>query len=592
MVDEDATGFAPQVLRQYAFLADGYRGALIGPRGDIGWLCMPRWDSDAVFTNLLGGRGMYAVTPTDARFVWGGFYEGGSLIWNSRWVTSHGIVECREALAFPGDPERAVLLRRIRAVDGPARVAVILDPRAGFGRRPMRELHREAGTWSGRTGDLHLRWTGAEHARQGGAGDLRAELRVPEGGHHDLVLELACRPFEGAPVDPVTAWRATEQSWFVAVPSLRGCVAHRDAVHAHALLRGMTAPGGGMVAAATTSLPERAEADRNYDYRYAWIRDQCYAGHAAAAAGLDDLLDAAVAFITARLLADGPHLAPAYTTGGGRVPEERALPFLPGYPGAPVRVGNWVTGQLQLDAFGEGLLLLAASARRDRLDIDSWHALEGAVDAIARRWREPDSGIWELPPRQWVHSKLTCIAGLKAAAAVAPARQAAHWRALADSVLAHTSRHGLHPLGHWQRAFDDRRVDAALLIPAVRGALAPDDPRTVATRAAVHAELERDGYLYRFRQDRRPLCDAEGAFVLCGLIAALAAHQSGDEIGATRWFERNRATCGPPGLYAEEYDIGQRQSRGNLPQAFVHALLLESAVTLSASGPGSADAFP
>ncbi|GAA3419993.1 glycoside hydrolase family 15 protein [Streptosporangium vulgare] len=191
-----------------------------------------------------------------------------------------------------------------------------------------------------------------------------------------------------------------------------------------------------------------------------------------------------------------------------------------------------------------------------------------------------------------MHSKLTCIAGLKAAAAVAPARQAAHWRALADSVLAHTSRHGLHPLGHWQRAFDDRRVDAALLIPAVRGALAPDDPRTVATRAAVHAELERDGYLYRFRQDRRPLCDAEGAFVLCGLIAALAAHQSGDEIGATRWFERNRATCGPPGLYAEEYDIGQRQSRGNLPQAFVHALLLESAVTLSASGPGSADAFP
>ncbi|MFJ2032283.1 glycoside hydrolase family 15 protein [Streptosporangium sp. NPDC087985] len=250
-----------------------------------------------------------------------------------------------------------------------------------------------------------------------------------------------------------------------------------------------------------------------------------------------------------------------------------------------------MTRQFQLDVFGE-VLLLAAAARRDRLDIDSWHALESAVDAIAQRWREPDSGIWELPPRQWVHSKLICVAGLKAAAAVAPARQAARWSALADTVLAHTSQHGLHPSGHWQRAFDDRRVDAALLIPAVRGALAPDDPRTAATRAAVHAELECDRYLYRFHQDQRPLGDAEGAFVLCGLIAALAAYQSGDEIGAARWFERNRAACGSPGLYTEEYDIGQRQSRGNLPQAFVHALLLESAVTLSASGRGGARTLP
>ncbi|MEU3167143.1 glycoside hydrolase family 15 protein [Streptosporangium sp. NPDC006930] len=586
MVEEDTTSFAPHVLRQYAFLADGYRGALIGPMGDICWLCVPRWDSDAVFTNLLGGRGVYAITPTGARFVWGGFYENGSLIWNSRWVTSHGIVECREALAFPADPERAVLLRRIRAVDGPARVAVILDPRAGFGRRPLREPHREAGVWSGRTGDLHLRWTGAEHAHQGAGGELRADLRVPEGEHHDLVLELACRPFDVAPVDPATAWRTTEQSWLVTAPSLRGCIAHRDAIHAHTLLRGMTTPGGGMVAAATTSLPERAEAGRDYDYRYTWIRDQCYAGRAAAVAGLDDLLDAAVAFVTARLLADGPHLAPAYTAVGGRVPEEHPLPFLPGYPGSSVKVGNRVTGQFQLDAFGEALLLLAAAARRDRLDIDSWHALESAVDAIARRWREPDSGIWELPPRQWVHSKLVCVAGLKTAAGIAPARQAAHWSALADTVLAHTSRHGLHPSGHWQRAFDDRRVDAALLIPAIRGALAPDDPRTVATRAAVHTDLERDGYLYRFHQDQRPLGEAEGAFVMCGLMAALAAYQSGDEVEAVRWFERNRAACGSPGLYTEEYDIGQRQSRGNLPQAFVHALLLESAVTLSVPGSG------
>ncbi|WP_062347818.1 glycoside hydrolase family 15 protein [Herbidospora yilanensis] len=558
--------FTPQTLRQYAFLADGYRGALIGPMGDIGWLCMPRWDSDAVFASLLGGAGLYAVTPADRRFVWGGFYESGSLIWHSRWVTSTGILDCREALALPATPDRAVLLRRISTLDGPARVTAILDPRAGYGREPVRDLHQDAsGSWTGRTGDLHFRWTGAD------------DLLIHPGHCHDLVLELSCRPFDTAPVDAETAWRTTEQWWRSGRPSF----ADRDNMLAHAVLRGMNTPGGGLVAAATTSLPERADAGRNYDYRYAWIRDQCYAGHAAAAAGDGPLLDAATGFITARLLTDGPGLVPAYTAAGGRVPDEQPLPFLPGYPGAPVKVGNHVNDQFQLDVFGETLVLLAAAARLDRLDSDAWRAVETAADAIALRWREPDSGIWELDRRRWVHSQLACAAGLKAAAAVAPARQAAKWRDLAHGILTHTTLYGLHPSGRWQRAFDDSRVDASLLIPAVRGVLPPEDPRVVATRAAVHADLERDGHVYRFRQDRRPLGEAEGAFVLCGFVAALAAHRSGDRVQATRLFERSRGTCGPPGLYSEEYDITEGQSRGNLPQAFVHALALEAAATLS-----------
>ena len=125
-----AAGFPPHVLREYALVADGERGALIGPRGDVAWLCAPGWDSDAVFSSLIGGAGIYAVTPAQDRFVWGGYYEEGSLIWRSRWVTGAGVVECREALAYPGDPDLAVLLRRIVAVDGPAQVRVVLD-RAG-----------------------------------------------------------------------------------------------------------------------------------------------------------------------------------------------------------------------------------------------------------------------------------------------------------------------------------------------------------------------------------------------------------------------------------------------------------------------------
>nr|WP_261959785.1 glycoside hydrolase family 15 protein [Dactylosporangium matsuzakiense] len=572
--------FTPQVLRQYALLADGRRGALIGPRGDVAWLCAPAWESDAVFTSLLGGPGGYAVTPADDRFVWGGFYEPGSLIWTSRWITTDTIIQSREALAFPGDADTVTLLRRVEAVRGPAAVRAVLDVRAGFGRHPLRDLTHDGAAWVGRAGALYVRWSGAAGARVD-AGVLRHELRLPAGTHHDLVLELSTRPFTVPAPDPDTAWRNTGAAWRAAVPDTVDGLAARDARHACAVLRGLTTPEGGMVAAATTSLPERAEAGRNFDYRYAWIRDQSYAGLAAAAAGVDGLLDAAVRFVTQRLLADGPELAPAYcAASGAAVPSEDHLEFLPGYPGAPVRTGNWVNGQFQLDAFGEALLLLSAAARRDRLDTDGRRALRIAADAIAERWHEPDAGIWELQPRPWTHSRLTCVAGLRHAADTEAGHDASRWRDLAERILADTAATSVHPTGRWQRAPDDPRVDAALLLPGIRGAVPPDDPRTAATLAAVRADLADDGYVYRFRADDRPLGDAEGAFLLCGYAMALAEHQAGNAVAAARWFERNRAACGPPGLFAEEYDVRQRQLRGNLPQAFVHAMMLETAATL------------
>jgi GH15 family glucan-1,4-alpha-glucosidase len=262
------------------------------------------------------------------------------------------------------------------------------------------------------------------------------------------------------------------------------------------------------------------------------------------------------------------------------VPDERQL-RVPGYPGSSAKVGNWVNKQFQLDAFGETLLLLAAAARHDRLDRDHWRAVEVAVAAIRERHRDPDAGIWELGEHRWAHSRLACVAGLRAAAAVAPAGQGAAWSGFADALLADVTSDCLHPSGRWQRAPDDARVDAALLFPALRGAMPAGDPRALATLDAVHAELGRDGYLYRYRPDERPLGAAEGAFLLCGFTMALALHQQGREVEAARWFERNRASGGPAGLLTEEYDITQRQVRGNAPQAFVHALLLESAQRLA-----------
>jgi hypothetical protein len=588
--------FPLHVLRDYSLIADGERGALIGPRGDIVWMCAPRWDCDAVFGTLVGGAGIYAITPDD-RFVWGGYYEDGSLIWRSRWITGAGITECHEALAYPAAPDRLVVLRRVVAREGPAAVTVLLDPRPGFGRYGLRSLRRgDDGTWTGRAGDLYLRWSGdtgeAKVRRAGRHSSLELALRVPPGDARDLVLELSARPLRDEPADAGRLWHVTRTQWAQAVPPLAQTLAPRDARHSLVVLRGLTSTEGGMVAAATTSLPERADQGRNYDYRYAWIRDQSYAGQAAAAAGAYPVLDDAVRFVCGRLHADGPQLAPAYAVDGQPVPDQRRLD-LPGYPGGFDLVGNWVNRQFQLDSLGEALLLLAAAARHDRLDTEGWRAAEIAADAIAKRWQEDDAGIWELGNKPWTHSRLTAVAGLRAAARASGSQpQATDWSGLADVILARAGTQAVHPSGRWQRAADDPAIDAALLLPPVRGALPADDPRTVETLRAYIDELTQDGYAYRFRHDERPLGDAEGAFLLCGFMMALALQQQGRELDAARWFERNRAACGSPGLYSEEYDVTERQLRGNLPQAFVHALMLECAARLAAPWPQAAAVTP
>ncbi|HEY2259787.1 MAG TPA: glycoside hydrolase family 15 protein, partial [Solirubrobacteraceae bacterium] len=239
----------------------------------------------------------------------------------------------------------------------------------------------------------------------------------------------------------------------------------------------------------------------------------------------------------------------------------------------------WVRQQFQLDAFGESLLLFAAAASHDRLDSDGWRAVQLAAEAIEQRWQEPDAGIWELDPDVWTHSRLICASGLRQIATHESTERAARWLALADAIAADTAEHALAPGGHWQRSRDDPRIDAALLLPAIRGGIAADDPRTIATLRAVDRELTQDGYCYRYRPDERPLGEAEGAFVMCGFLMSLAWAQQGDPVRAARWFERSRTACGPAGLISEEYDVLQRQMRGNLPQAFVHALLLQCALT-------------
>lgn len=582
----DLGGDRVDVLRNYAFLADGERGAVVDPGGSIEWLCFPGWGDDPIFDRLLGGRGHYTVAPI-GRYVWGSQYEEGTLVWRNRWIVGAGIVECFDAFAFPGQADRAVLVRRVVAVDGPAEVAVELDLGQRYDLRqatPSGPAPGPAGDqiWVARSGDVELRWQvpAAVHVEDHG---LAAALQLRPGQHADLVLELQLGRMGDDPPIAGEVLASTRSRWRQLTSAIHGPMALRDSRHAVAVMRGMTTAGGAMVAAATMSLPERADMGRDYDYRYAWIRDQCYAGMAAGRAGegAEVLLDDAVRFVHQRLLDDGPDLHPAYCPYGKPVPDQHPMP-LAGYPGSPdVMAGNRAGHQFQLDLFGEALLLFAVAAADDRMHGDAWAAAEVAATAIEQRWTEPDSGIWEVRPRRYTHSRLACVAGLRALAAHAPkGPRTNRWLSLADAIGAGVAASCVHASGRWQQADDDERCDASLLLAGLRGAVAADDPRTRATLAAVRRDLVVDGYVYRYQVDRAPLGQAEGAFLLCGFWLALACHQAGDHVAAARFFERNRSACGPAGLFAEEYDVHQRQLRGNFPQAFVHALLLEAACTL------------
>ena len=262
----------------------------------------------------------------------------------------------------------------------------------------------------------------------------------------------------------------------------------------------MTGPEGGTVAAATTSLPERAESNRNYDYRYVWVRDTCYVGRAGACIpGGEAMLDDAVRWVVARLIADGDRMAPAYLPDGRPVPGVKVLEDLPGYPGGTDVIGNRIRDQFQLDAYGEALLLLALAASRGRLDQRGWNAAAIAADTVERRWGEPDSGIWELEPKLWTQSRLICVAGLRALCQADPGSETTvRYLALADTILAQVARESVSDSGHWMRTPEDPRVDAALLLAELRGAMAPGDPRSQATRHAVQDGLADDGYIYRY----------------------------------------------------------------------------------------------
>ena len=286
------------------------------------------------------------------------------------------------------------------------------------------------------------------------------------------MLELSDRPLPRHPADPDTAWQATERAWAAALPKLGASLAPADSQHSYAVLTGLTSRSGGMVAAATMSLPERSQAGRNYDYRYVWIRDQCYTGQAVAADGPHRLLDDAVASWPSGCWPTGRSSSRPTRCAAARCRTSvRCAPW----PATRVARTRPETGSTGSSSWTRWAARCSCSPPRpgyDHLDTGHWRAAEAAVRAIETRWRDPDAGMWELDNHHWAQSRLMCVAGLRAiaAAGAAPA-QAAAWQTLADTILADVAADSVHPSGRWQRAPDDERVDAALLLAAIRDAV-------------------------------------------------------------------------------------------------------------------------
>ncbi len=374
--------FPLHVLREYALLADGERGVLVGPRGDFVWMCAPRWDSDAVFSSLIGGGGMYAVTPAEHRFVWGGYYE--ARLADLAQPLGHHDRGHRVpgGAGLPRGPHTAVVLRR---VDGHRRrrpVRVLLDARAGFGAaRAERLSQHEAACGPPEPGRCTCAGRPERGRAAGPAAGCRPNVTVPAGGHHDLVLEISDRPLD-RPAARAAGVGGHRGRLGARRSRLDDTLADRDARHAYAVLRGLTSAGGGMVAAATMS-PART------GRRPAATTTTGTPGSATSATPARRWpRPGRTRCSTTPSASSPPASSPTGRTSSrptrstaARCPTS-ACSHLAGYPGGYDKVGNWVNRQFQLDAFGETLLLFAAAARHDQLDPDHWQAVEAAVAAI------------------------------------------------------------------------------------------------------------------------------------------------------------------------------------------------------------------
>jgi GH15 family glucan-1,4-alpha-glucosidase len=591
-------------LADYGLLGDTRTAALVSADGGIDWLCAPTFDGDPVFGALLGGpeAGSFRAGPALPAKRLVRRYRPHTATLETIWATDGGTLSLTEAMVAEvsdGLLPTTLLIRRLAAEGAPAAAAVDFDPR--FGERHLRPRVRQGQ-------HLACEW-GALAMSLGCSGGLRVEpgtttaITVVPGRPVVMVLALAyAEPLIF--VDPDTAWdlvEADESRWREWASGISQDVPFRETVLRSLLtLKLLTySPSGAPVAAPTTSLPEDPGGIRNWDYRYAWPRDASIGIAAFLGLGKDG---EALNFLNWLLHASRlqrPRLPALFTLTGGHVPRERTLRNWPGYLGsAPVRVGNGAAHQHQLDGYGWVLDAAWNLVRQGhRLNSETWRALRGFTDLVARRWPEPDAGIWEIrgDAAQHVHSKVMGWLALDRALHIArthpvSARRRGRWETARNDLAAEIRTRGFDTARNsYTRSYGSGDLDSALLILPVTGFESPDSARLRGTVDAVWTELSA-GYplLYRYPPGQDGLPGDEGAFLPCSFWLAQALALTGRAAEATELFEALLATANPLGLFSEEIDPATRAYLGNYPQALTHAALIQAALALRDAGQASA----
>jgi GH15 family glucan-1,4-alpha-glucosidase len=605
-----APGLSPfPPIEDYAFLSDCHTGALIAPDGSVDWLCVPCFDAPSIFGSLLDREaGSFRVGPFGINTPTNRTYEPGTNVLVTTWHTPSGWLVVHDALTIgprgnddtvtphtrpPADDDADhLLVRTIRCVDGAVEVEMVCEPVFDYGRTP--------GEWTLIGGDRH----GADVTGAGQTLRLRTDMTLGVEGNRvrarhllrageDAYCSLSWADGLASPEnlgDAESRVRATTRFWRdwlgrSRIPDHRW----RHPLERSALaIKGLTyMPTGATVAALTTSLPETPGGERNWDYRYTWIRDSTFTLQALHYLNLDWEADEFMQFVADLQPDQDGALQIMYGIDGRRDLTESTRDDLSGYAGArPVRIGNGAFDQRQNDVFGAVLdSILLHTRRSQRLPRRLWPIVQAQASCALQVWRQPDQGIWEArgEPRNYVSSKLMCWVALDRAAKLAAIRGDPaledQWRSASVEIRDDILANGVSSQGVLRQHYDTDSLDASTLLAAVFGFLPADDHRLRAAVAGIAEGLTENGFVLRYRTEETDdgLSGKEGTFLICSFWLVSAFAIVGELRRARDLMERSLRITSPLGLYAEEFEVETAHHMGNFPQAFSHLALIEAA---------------
>jgi GH15 family glucan-1,4-alpha-glucosidase len=599
-------------IEEYAFLSDCHTGALVAPDGSIDWLCVPRFDSPSVFGALLDRQaGSFRIGPYGISHPTTRLYEPGTNVLATTWRTPSGWLIVRDALTIgPRDHEDQItphtrppadedadhiLVRVVFCLDGEVEVELVCEPVFDYGRTPGEwslvgeERHAADATGAGQTFRLTTGLTlGIEEGR------VRARHLLKQGEQVFCALSWAEGLQGPTNLEEAEARLAATNSYWrgwlgrARIPDHRW----RDPIQRSALVvKGLTyMPTGAAVAALTTSLPETPGGERNWDYRYTWMRDATFTLRALHLLNLDWEADEFMQFVADIEPNPDGSLQIMYGIAGERDLTESTRDDLSGYEGAqPVRIGNGAFNQRQNDVFGAVLdSILLHTRHSQRLPRRLWPVVEAQAKCAAAMWREPDQGIWEArgEAKHYVSSKLMCWVAMDRAASLAEIRGdsslAEQWATVAQEIRADILEHGISDRGVMRQHYDTDALDASSLLAAVFGFFSADDKRLHKTVDAIASELTEHGFVLRYRTDETDdgLAGKEGSFLICSfwLVSALAI--IGEHERARDAMTRLLKVASPLGLFAEEFEVATSRQLGNFPQAFSHLALIDAGLRI------------